>query len=578
MSTQDSASEPPPKKRIRARKACLPCRQRKRKCDVQFPCSMCTTYGYQCQYPADDGPSAKFVDRGGHCTVPVPASRTTASPQSPASESNETISSPVTANDPGILDAEKSRYMGLASAVAFPRNLGLQFQSTEPPRLHSFGWNCGIRAEEEGTAHHDLKKILSREDFFRYAQVYFTTVNPVFGILDLAHFLTTVDKYWIEVSQPSSFEAVIAGVVALGSFFSATLGHPKEALIVQHAKDLLEDPTFHPSIDQVCAWILRTIYLRNTTRPQRSWMASCQAVHLAEATGMHSELPSSALENQVSARSIVNTANGREQARRIFWIAWHTNTMVSFEYGRSTVVLNNITCPKPAIIPGDSTYHLISIASLAPTTTNGDNSSKLPDLLNTFAALMKIPEDEPFIQLSKADLCMSMYRHTRLLKQPLEKSTILDIIKIGNAATAAALSLAQACKFWFNVLCTVFQYVCVLLAIDTSDSLSAVIGAMATLDKITALLGTHVATEASNTVKVLLRDSMKKKRLEVSLLEAADKGTEQQLGLSVEDLNGMGENLNIDWDVLLDPWFMSGFAVQDFSVSGDGGVWYVPTV
>lgn len=51
MSASLSPDTQPPRKRQRARKACLPCRQRKRKCDVQYPCSMCTTYGYQCQYP-----------------------------------------------------------------------------------------------------------------------------------------------------------------------------------------------------------------------------------------------------------------------------------------------------------------------------------------------------------------------------------------------------------------------------------------------------------------------------------------------------------------------------------------------
>jgi hypothetical protein len=36
--------------RQRSRYACVPCRQRKRKCDGKYPCSTCTGYGYDCQY------------------------------------------------------------------------------------------------------------------------------------------------------------------------------------------------------------------------------------------------------------------------------------------------------------------------------------------------------------------------------------------------------------------------------------------------------------------------------------------------------------------------------------------------
>jgi hypothetical protein len=39
--------------RKRARKACIPCHQRKRKCDAEYPCGMCATYEYNCRY-ADD--------------------------------------------------------------------------------------------------------------------------------------------------------------------------------------------------------------------------------------------------------------------------------------------------------------------------------------------------------------------------------------------------------------------------------------------------------------------------------------------------------------------------------------------
>ncbi|KAJ5281918.1 hypothetical protein N7478_007290 [Penicillium angulare] len=50
-------------KRKRAKKACIPCHQRKRKCDAEYPCGTCTSYGYDCKYANDD--TASTVSSGG---------------------------------------------------------------------------------------------------------------------------------------------------------------------------------------------------------------------------------------------------------------------------------------------------------------------------------------------------------------------------------------------------------------------------------------------------------------------------------------------------------------------------------
>lgn len=479
-------------------------------------------------------------------------------------EREETPESPDSTVDQGILDPVKTRYMGLHSVMAFPRNLGLEFQSANPPRVHSFAWNCGIRLEENGSNHINLKTLISREEFERYQRVYFETVHPVFGILDQRLFSRTADQFWSEASGHSAFEAILAGVIALGSFFSATLGHPRELDIVQHAKNLLEDPVIsrRVSVDQVSAWILRTIYLRSTTRPHVAWLASNIAMHLAEATGLHHEMDAVVLTTGPSSQ-IVPNESGCEQARRLFWSAWMANSMISYEYGRSSCSLNNITCRQPTYTKGDYTALLISIAQLVPR----ESLNSGPDLQHTLPKLQQVPDDHPFVSMSKADLCMSLYRHHRLLKHPIDKKEILQIINIGNTATEAAYKLAQENKFWWNVLCTVFQYVCVLLAIDTSDSLGQVQNAMCTLENIAGQLGTHVSTEAVNTLKVLLRDSMKKKRQEVQLLEAAD----SDLNANTNNELGDMENVDINWDALLDPWYVPSFLPPAFPMGAQAG-------
>lgn len=118
------------------------------------------------------------------------------------------------------------------------------------------------------------------------------------------------------------------------------------------------------------------------------------------------------------------------------------------------------------------------------------------------------------------------------------------IIDIGNTALSAAYALVKLDQAWWNVLSTSFQYVCVLLAIDTPESLSHVATAMKTLDNITQILGTRIAFEAQKTAKLLLEDSMKKKRQEIQQLEQA---THQRSNLETTHL------LDIDWDALLDP-------------------------
>jgi hypothetical protein len=75
-----------------------------------------------------------------------------------------------------------SRFMSQNSAVAFPRSLGVDFQSTNPPRLHSFAYNLGVRPEENGGSYDSLTNLLSENDFKKFSAIYFSAVNSVFSI------------------------------------------------------------------------------------------------------------------------------------------------------------------------------------------------------------------------------------------------------------------------------------------------------------------------------------------------------------------------------------------------------------
>ncbi|PQE31995.1 Rdr1p protein [Rutstroemia sp. NJR-2017a WRK4] len=547
--------------RQRARKACTPCRQRKRKCDVEFPCSMCTRYGYECRYSENPKVSTSTALR---TPLPSPTTMTEDAIFPPARKRQKTTidspssTSPRTLADHGILDPLKSRYMSQHSAVAFPRSLGVEFQSANPPPLHSFAWNCGIRPEEAPAAHTDLSHLISRDDFDRYSDIYSRTVQPPFGFLDWPYFMQRAEEYWNSPGRDLVFGALIGGVVALGSFFGFRNGHPRELDIVQHVKTVLEDPTFgrFPSIDQINAWSLRTLYLRLSSRPHVAWLASCIALHLAEATGLHQEVQSVLLTTDAEGQTKRIDEAEVERARRTFWMTWSIHTIISYEYGRSAVILNSITCKPIKSTPGDFTAIHIQIAQLIPRDNMiVSSTTHKEELAAGLEKLSQIPDEHPFISMSKADVCFCFYRRLRLLRQGLEKEAIQAIISIGNRAVEAANTFALAHHPWFNILSTTFQYICVLLAIDTSESLSHVSWVLNIFENIVRIVDTYLATEAFDTAKVLLRDSMAKKRRELGFLENAD------------GVNGVVEQeVNINWDALLDPNFPDALMSEDFSL------------
>ncbi|KAA8575862.1 hypothetical protein EYC84_004950 [Monilinia fructicola] len=528
---------------------------------------MCTRYGYNCRYSDEHNPPNPTLPAERTILpslndirhdLPRSSSHHAHRPQTVATGQSPSAS-PRSMVDQGILDPLRSRYMSQHSAVAFPRSLGVEFQSANPPPLHSFAWNCGIRSEEVASAHTNLGQLISHDDFKRYSDIYLATVHAPFGFLDWPDFMRRCDDYWNGQGKDLAFGAVVGGVVALGSFFAFRLGHPRELDIVQHVKTVLEDPTFsrHPSIDQINAWILRTLYLRSTTRPHVAWLASCITLHLAEATGLHQELHAVLLATEGDTHTKRMDEAEIERARKTFWMAWSSHTIISYEYGRSAVILNSITCKPVKDTIGDSAVFHIKIAQLIPRDNMVISSeTHKEELMNGLKELARIPDEHPFLSLSKADVCFCFYRRLRLMKQGLEKEAIQSIIDMGNKAAEAADSFARNGHPWWNILSTTFQYFCVLLAIDTSESLSNVSWVLNIFENIVRIVDTHLALEAFETAKVLLRDSMAKKRRDLGFLENAD----GQHGSELEN------QVVINWDALLDPTFPDALMGDEFSI------------
>lgn len=576
-------------KRKRARKACIPCHQRKRKCDTVYPCGMCTTYEYNCRYTDDNTTSAT----GGGVPTPPPAKRVSldgesrltsraATDRSPSSRSHpkrdrrqrdgSSTKSPtiVAGASPGIFDEQKLRYFGASAAMAFPHILGVALGSNSPPKTRSFAYNFGIRPEEASNAHCFLGDLISEEDLNLFSGTYFSILGPVMDVIDPRIYAQRCRGYYQgSGSNALAFAAVASGVAALGSFLSSSR-HPRESDLVQYAKAILDDPAsmrLH-GIDHIVAWGMRVLYLRSTTRPSNAWIASCTQMHLCEAIGLHEE------ENVKKIASIAGAGvlgHDADRLRRIFWISWAGHHMLSYEYDRSPVRFWAVTCQPLISIPGsvaDQFVQLIQVISSpnSPLQLELQASTPSEELFERFRALDGLQFTHPFLVVTKADIAFCFYRRLYQLKVRVPDDIITLIVDSGNAAVAAAEQQAnQGCLFW-NVIGSVFQYTCILLAIDTPAASAHIGAAFKGLENLVRSANTGITREALSMARHLLGLKLAKKRRELAQLEAVEVGYEffQVPPASEADTVVSDMDWEVDWDqFFIEPYFpMFGPDVQ----------------
>lgn len=535
---------------------------------------MCTQYGYDCIYPEDNSPLAPFVARRvkspkqSHDSIPG------ASSSSSPSTANLHAQGPLHRNeqsvDSGVHDVTRSRYVGASSAFAFPRALGLDFQSKNPPPLHSFAYTFGIRPEEKAETHEDLRTIITEIEASQYVGLFFNLIAPVFDVLEIHEFMDRIRKYYQNPSADFFFGAIVAQVAAVGSFLAVDKGHPRELDLVQYAKKILEDPKYtrRPSVDHVVGWSFRTIYLRGTTRPNNAWLASCQAVHLCEALGLHDEacVRRLAIDHSKDPLQKYNL----EQLRRVFWGSVGTNAIIACEYGRACVVLPHITTEDFAPRPGSCMHLQHRLGKSIPSTISSQSPNVNPkdreaSLFIGISSLAAVPSEHPFISLTRGDLCFCFYRRLRQHRIDIPPNYIQKIIDIGEESLKSAVQFAKDRRPYWPVLGSVFQFACVLLALDTQSSLSRVANAFRSLEEVVANIDTHMSREALATARLLLRDAMCKKKRELALLEAAD-GREFSQAAQVTSNSqhptpeqSSDVDYNIDWDQIFNESYNAFF-------------------
>lgn len=539
------------RRRVRTRHACESCRRRRRKCDGKLPCGQCERHSYPCDYA---GPS---LDQDqDHRRAKQKQARVDDADEALSSSTQSKLGSPSFANafqnasqsgrglrtNPGqpqkarhAVDTEKGRYSNAYSGVVFPFAIARIMDLSGPLRFQSYGWNLSIRPEISIPTLPDIRNSLSYQEFARYTRIYFDVVDPCFHFLERDAFLACAAQYWTTESEAvDDMESVFAGTLALGSFFSKDPS-PNEVRMNEHAKTILNAAVAYApawsSLNLTAGWILRTLYLRLTTRPALAWYSSCSSLHVAEANALHLDLSKAEIFNSTSSNS--QHISSRTD---LFGCALLLNSLISAEYGRSRVVLQNCTASLTA-----------SSAMMKLHSTIVECEQPLPSdrRAQILTSLVPSRNDLDVLALLQTDVAIHLYRHQWHLDsediRSQERTLLLTIIQRSFDNVKALLRLERS---WWNVLSTPFQSLMVLLTVDTHDSLMLVEEAMAVLRSVHETFPTHLASEVMQISSTLIRAMKQRKSGQVNLLDRAISG--EQMQAAIPEQSGEHDALDID--------------------------------
>jgi hypothetical protein len=159
-----------------------------------------------------------------------------------------------------------------------------------------------------------------------------------------------------------------------------------------------------------------------------------------------------------------------------------------------------------------SSQILVALANTLPGDTYSQDSEEMV-IQNSLEALKQISIESEPLTLLKADIAFCLYRRLRSLhaKASVSAETTALVISIGISALPTVTNLARQRLPWWTVISVPFQLVCVLLAIDSRESLSHVAQAMNTLENVGRHWDTHMAREAVGCAGLLVKLSRRRK-------------------------------------------------------------------
>lgn len=507
-----------PRKRRRAKIACEPCRERKRKCNARLPCETCLQYEYDCYYDVPKkGKKAKFAPSS-NSNIPVhtsplsdggTAESTTANIDNrplhnTAHRYEEKQSEFSPANNSNINTKTNSHLESLEanSGAAFVRRLGLKIDPFHAPRLHLFAWNTGDRLAgcPPGTAR-SVTSMLTKAEMRNLASVYFQNIADAYGFIDRESFFQRLEDRWENptASKNNTYDPVLCGVAAFGFHFGQKFPAIVEPDLVETARTLLEQHSRSTpcSMDTVTGWVVLVAYLRMSSLPHTTWLASCSMMHVAEAANLHLESPSNTIFERPSEEIDVDIR------RRLWGMAQHLHIWASFDLGRTKITIPGASTKPVTPKPGDITSELLALIPLTDQ-LDPNKTRSVEDLEADMTRVLAEEREDPRVVVAQVNLMLCIFRRLRAQNSNVLNLRMDHILALVMKGVRAVQQLINATSPWQHVANIPFQVICLLLAIDTRASLSLLGDAMCTLQRAASTWDTPVMREAYNTAYLLI--------------------------------------------------------------------------
>ncbi|KAI1339533.1 hypothetical protein F5Y15DRAFT_75770 [Xylariaceae sp. FL0016] len=491
--------------RKRAKVACGTCRELKRKCDGAEPCGTCVRFEYSCSY-AETSTRRRRAALAAHHPPTLPPS-SGPSPSTLAVPAEEKPSLP-TCQTHHLLSLEAN------SGAAFVRKLALGIDPSNAPRMHLFGWNAFLGARHIDASHtcRSITDIVSRADMAALTDTYFDQVDPVYGFIDRRAFEQHVRNRWVAPGGEHPYDAVLCGVAALGFLFSRVHSSTEEREVADVARSILQRTMNDvPCVTAITGWILRVAYLRMTGTPHAAWMASSMLMHMVEAAGLHCEPTSESVLHAL--REDVDP----ETRRQLFGVAHHLNIWMSFDLGRSRVLLHNVTTTLPSPRPGNYTNELLE---LLPYSALLDPSNEVTgtDLEQALVEVVHRTHSVPPSIMAQTNLMLCICRRLKQTQWSPSKETLDRVLYLIGKAVSSAETMVDNGTPWHHMANVPFQAVCMLLVIDNPQSIAELSSAMRCLSRISATYNMEATQEALKTASLLITLHQRRKQRQASHL------------------------------------------------------------
>ncbi|WBW75486.1 DNA-binding transcription factor [Schizosaccharomyces osmophilus] len=515
-------------KRIRTKKACVVCHKKKRKCSGTFPCFYCEKFCYECQYAQDlvknntSYQKSNWSETESNYIQSLESDKYKQDGYSPpgSDNSNEVWSSRnYELDDHAIQEKKKRRMTQNTNALCFPAIVSEKLEASPITRYKPLAWNMGARLPQVPSENSKIHTFISKEQCFYYVSKYFQDVNPIFEVLDQVAFEEQIHKRWA-ADMTAEFGVLLCTVVVLGSFFSHTNSLSNELQLMQYAEGMLNNSAFSinsiPSISQIVTWILRSVYLRTAAHPHNVWLASCVSMQCIEIFCLYHNTNE---EEVTLSESEQQNYYYFSSKNKIFSIGWAFNRILASEYGTTPIKLSQMNIKGVHFSEQSQSHQLARLASVLP---ESDELTKEPQMAY-FAAIQRISQLSKLqpIQLTliRATVCFHLYRSLYLTNSHPDETIVVIIVKMTDEALDKCLALCQKRLAWWSVLDIPFHGICVLLSIDTKESLQLIPKAFKVLNTAIDTFNTPASRDAFQVVSALCDALRDRKINEAKLLD-----------------------------------------------------------